>query len=309
MFEEFDGEINIVYRHFPLTNIHDKAVLAAEASEAAGAQGAFWEYHDLLFEKQSEWSRLDVDEAQNTFVEYAKELGLDEGQFQSALDEGIYRDQIETAEQEARAANLSGTPTIAINGYVFPLQQVPLNRQGIEFFVGLTQLAERQLALPEPVIDLDKSYQATIVTEKGEVVIELFPDTAPTNVNSFVYLAQNGWYDDVTFHRVLDGFMAQAGDPSGSGMGWPGYRCGDEIAANRTFDQAGVVAMANSGPNTNGGQFFITYGPTPHLNAGFTIIGQVISGQEVADSLTRRDPQTNPTFTGDKIVTITVAEQ
>ncbi|MEM7028640.1 MAG: peptidylprolyl isomerase [Chloroflexota bacterium] len=159
------------------------------------------------------------------------------------------------------------------------------------------------------MIEADKSYQATIVTEKGDVVIDLFSDTAPTNVNSFVYLAQNGWYDNVTFHRVLDGFMAQAGDPSGSGMGWPGYRCGDEVSPERTFDQAGMVAMANSGPNTNGGQFFITYGPTPHLNSGFTIIGQVVSGQEVADSLTRRDPQANPTFTGDEIITITVAEQ
>ena len=112
---------------------------------------------------------------------------------------------------------------------------------------------DRQLDLPEQVIDLEASYQATIATENGDIVIELFADTAPTNVNSFAYLAQNGWYDDVTFHRVLDGFMAQAGDPSGSGFGWPGYRCPDEIVSSRGFADAGVVAMANSGANTNGG--------------------------------------------------------
>ena len=306
---ELDGEVNLAYRHFPLSNIHDKAILAAEASEAAGAQDAFWEYHDLLFEKQAEWSKLSVDEAQATFVDYAATLGLDEDQFAAALSEGIYREQIETAEQEARAAELSGTPTIAVNGYIFPLQQIPLNQDGLEFFIGLTRLAERQFELPEQVIDPDKSYQATIATEKGDIVIELFNDTAPINVNSFAYLAQNGWYSDVTFHRVLDGFMAQAGDPSGSGMGWPGYRCGDEVTPSRTFDQAGMVAMANSGANTNGGQFFITYGPTPHLNSGFTIIGQVIEGQEVADSLTRRDPQASPDFEGDRILDISVTEQ
>jgi peptidylprolyl isomerase/peptidyl-prolyl cis-trans isomerase B (cyclophilin B) len=103
--------------------------------------------------------------------------------------------------------------------------------------------------------------------------------------------------------------MAQGGDPSGTGYGWPGYRCDDEIDPSRTFAAAGVVAMANSGADTNGGQFFITYGPTAHLDGGYTIIGEVISGQETIDTLTPRDPEQNPTFSGDKIVTIEVTEQ
>ena len=104
VYDEFGGNVNIVYRHFPLSNIHDKAILAAEASESAGAQDAFWAYHDLLFEKQSEWSRLSLEEAQATFVEYARDLGLDADQFQADLESGKYRDQIVSAEQEARAA-------------------------------------------------------------------------------------------------------------------------------------------------------------------------------------------------------------
>ncbi|MDX1522387.1 MAG: peptidylprolyl isomerase [Anaerolineae bacterium] len=163
---------------------------------------------------------------------------------------------------------------------------------------------------PEPVIDFEKTYEATIETEKGDIVLELYPDTAPTNVNSFVFLAQQGWYKDTSFHRVLDGFMAQGGDPTGTGVGFPGYRCEDEVVPSRTFDGPGVVALANSGPNSNGSQFFITYGPTPHLNANFTIIGRVIEGQEVVDAITLRDPANNPDAPpGDTIIDITVEEK
>ena len=309
LLNEYGDELNVIYRHLPLTTIHDKAILAAEASEAAGAQGAFWEYHDLLFERQTAWAEQTVEEARDTFIGYADELGLDTAQFTTDLENGTYRDLVEAAQAEAEAAQLQSTPTIAIDGYVFPLSDLPLNRQGIDFFLSVIRLAERQLDPPSQVIDPDKDYQATIETEKGDIVIELFPDTAPTNVNSFVYLAQNGWYDNVTFHRVLEGFMAQAGDPSGTGFGWPGYRCEDEVTSARTFDKAGMVALANSGEDTNGGQFFITFGPTPHLNDSFTIIGQVVAGQEVVEAITLRDPQQNPDFEGDLIKTIAIAQK
>lgn len=306
---EFGDDMTLAYRHFPLTSIHNKATLSAEAAEAAGAQGAFWEYHDLLFERQNDWAGQTPEQAQETFIGYAEELDLNVEQFTADLENGVYRDIVAESEAIAEAAQLGGTPSVIINGYVFPLQQIPLVHQGIEFFLGIIRLAEKQFETPLPVIDPAKEYQATISTEKGDIVIDLFSDTAPTNVNSFVYLAQNGWYDDVTFHRVLEGFMAQAGDPSGSGFGWPGYRCGDEVAPSRSFDQAGMVAMANSGPNTNGGQFFITLGSTPHLNEGFTIIGQVVSGQEVVEAITLRDPEQNPDFEGDRITTITISEK
>ena len=305
---EYGDDMRLVYRHFPLSSIHDKAILAAEASEAAGAQGAFWEYHDLLFETQDAWASQSVEEARETFVGYAAELELDTEAFAQDLDNETYRELVTDAESAAREIGLSGTPSIILNGYPFPLQQIPLSPEGIDFFSGIIRLVETQSELPPQVIDPGKNYEATIITEKGDVVIELFPDTAPTNVNSFVYLAQQGWYDNVTFHRVLPDFMAQGGDPSGTGMGWPGYRCDDEITPTRDFSEAGVVAMANGGENTNGSQFFITYEPAIHLNDSFTIIGQVVSGQDVVDALTPRNPDQQPDFEGDKILEVTINE-
>jgi cyclophilin family peptidyl-prolyl cis-trans isomerase len=142
----------------------------------------------------------------------------------------------------------------------------------------------------------------------GEFVIQLFPDKAPITVNSFVFLAREGYFDGVTFHRVLDGFMAQGGDPTGTGGGGPGYTFVNEDSDLR-FDKAGVVAMANAGRDTNGSQFFITFGPTPQLDGGYTIFGQVISGMDVVNGLTRRNPQQNPDFAGDVMESVTITEQ
>lgn len=139
--------------------------------------------------------------------------------------------------------------------------------------------------------------------------MELFDDQAPKTVNNFVFLARNGFYDGTTFHRVLDGFMAQGGDPTGTGMGGPGYQFEDEISPDLTFDRPGLLAMANSGPNTNGSQFFITFVPTPHLNGLHTIFGEVIEGMDVVEGITRRDPDQNPDFQGDAIETITITEE
>lgn len=162
---------------------------------------------------------------------------------------------------------------------------------------------------PEMSIDVNKQYLATFNMAKGGVfVVQLYPDKAPITVNNFVFLARDGYYDGVTFHRVLDGFMAQGGDPTGTGMGGPGYQFENEDS-DLTFDKAGVVAMANAGRDTNGSQFFITFGPTPQLNGGYTIFGQVIDGMDVVNEITRRDPEQNPTFAGDAIESITITEQ
>ena len=164
-------------------------------------------------------------------------------------------------------------------------------------------------ASPPMTIDVNKEYLATFkLANGGEFVVQLFPAEAPVTVNNFVFLAREGYYDGTTFHRVLDGFMAQGGDPTGTGMGGPGYAFEDEFSS-MTFDRAGLLAMANSGPNTNGSQFFITYGPTPHLNGLHTIFGEVIEGMDVVNSLTRRDPDQNPDFQGDAIETIEITEQ
>jgi cyclophilin family peptidyl-prolyl cis-trans isomerase len=160
---------------------------------------------------------------------------------------------------------------------------------------------------PHMFIDPDTIYVATLETEKGEIVIELDAKRAPQTVNNFVFLAREGFYDGVTFHRVIPDFMAQTGDPTGLGTGGPGYTIQDEITPDMTFDRAGLVAMANAGPNTAGSQFFITYAPAPWLDGNFTIFGEVIEGMDVLKQLTPRDPQT-ATGPGDKILRVTISE-
>ena len=163
-------------------------------------------------------------------------------------------------------------------------------------------------AYPPMTIDVNKEYFATVkMANGGEFTIQLFPDKAPKTVNSFVFLAREGYFNGVTFHRVLDGFMAQGGDPTGTGMGGPGYQFEDEFS-DLVFDKAGILAMANSGPGTNGSQFFITYDATPHLNNLHTIFGQVIEGMDVVNSITRRDPSQSG-FPGDAMESVTITEQ
>jgi cyclophilin family peptidyl-prolyl cis-trans isomerase len=162
---------------------------------------------------------------------------------------------------------------------------------------------------PEMTIDMTKQYFATVEMKKGgQFVIQLFPDKAPLTVNNFVFLANQKFYNGTTFHRVLEGFMAQGGDPTGTGMGGPGYEFANE-SSDLKFDKAGVVAMANSGPDTNGSQFFITFAPAPHLDGGYSIFGQVTEGMDVVNGITRRDPDQNPSFTGDAIKSITISEK
>ena len=164
-------------------------------------------------------------------------------------------------------------------------------------------------AYPPMTIDPAKKYLATVRMAKGgEFVIQLFPDKAPLAVNSFVFLARDGYFDGVTSHRVLDGFMAQGGDPSGTGGGGPGYEFDNELN-DLSFDKAGVVAMANSGPNTNGSQFFIMFNAYGLSEKDYTIFGQVIEGMDVVDGITRRDPDLNPDFPGDAIESITITEE
>jgi len=164
-------------------------------------------------------------------------------------------------------------------------------------------------AVPEMALDAAKEYSAVVKMENGEsFTIRLSHDKAPVTVNSFVFLAKEGFYDGVTFHRVLDGFMAQGGDPAGTGSGGPGYQFINEDS-DLVFDKAGVIAMANAGRDTNGSQFFITFGATPHLNGGYTIFGQVVEGMETIKALTRRDPSQRPDFMGDVMESVTIIEK
>jgi cyclophilin family peptidyl-prolyl cis-trans isomerase len=175
--------------------------------------------------------------------------------------------------------------------------------------VSQTVNAKQFTAAPPMSIDKSKQYNATVKMAKGgEFVIQLYPDKAPLTVNNFVFLARQKFYDGTTFHRVLQDFMAQGGDPTGTGSGGPGYEFVNEDS-DLNFDKAGVVAMANSGRNTNGSQFFITFGAVEDLNGGYTIFGQVTSGMDVVNNIRRRDPDQNPAYTGDAIESITITEK
>jgi peptidyl-prolyl cis-trans isomerase B (cyclophilin B) len=142
---------------------------------------------------------------------------------------------------------------------------------------------------PQMQIDPKKSYKVTIETNRGDVELELYPEHAPKTVNNFVFLAREGFYDGVKFHRVIENFVIQGGDPTGTGRGGPGYRFEDEVKGNPLKHETGVISMANAGPNTNGSQFFITHSPQPHLNGKHTVFGKVTSGMDVVRSIHEGD--------------------
>jgi peptidyl-prolyl cis-trans isomerase B (cyclophilin B) len=150
---------------------------------------------------------------------------------------------------------------------------------------------------PDMQIDAKKNYKATIETPRGSIVIELYAQHAPKTVNNFVFLAKEGYYDGLLFHRVISDFMIQGGDPTGTGRGGPGYKFEDETKGNPNKHGTGSLSMANAGPNTNGSQFFITHAPQPHLDGKHTVFGKVVEGQNVVDAIRQGDAMTKVTIT------------
>jgi cyclophilin family peptidyl-prolyl cis-trans isomerase len=315
LLEEYPDDLRLVFRHYPLIGtpdnpFHDKAALSAQAAESAANQDKFWEMHDLLFERQSEWSQLSVEDFEDWLVEAAGELDLDTEQFSSDLTSTEMEEMAQKAWDDAVGIGIPGTPFLLINSRIWPTN-VPANLETVSALVEMTKLEERQFTeCPPQVIDPARQYKATLHTTKGEIVIELLSEEAPMAVNSFVFLSQNDWFDGVMFHRVLPGFVAQSGDPTGTGFGGPGYAFDNEVSPDMKFDRPGLVGMANAGPGSNGSQFFITYAPAPDLDGGYTIFGQVISGMEVAESLTPRNPAQGADLPeGDLIQDVTIEER
>jgi cyclophilin family peptidyl-prolyl cis-trans isomerase len=289
----------------PLSSIHDKAALAAEATEAAGAQGKFWEMHDTIYERQGEWAMQSSDQATETFIGYAKELGLDDKQFSRDLKGGAYRDLVQQRYNEATILSLSSTPTIFINGQYYGSFRD-------EFYLGglikLYNYDGKLYAAPPPMsINPSQPYFALVKTNQGDFCIELLAEQAPQTVNNFVFLAQEGFYDDVLFHVVLPGVVVQTGDPTGGGFGGSGYYFEDEFSPDLSHDAAGVVSMFNKGsPSTNSSQFFITLQAMPDLDNKYPIFGRVAAGMDVVENLTPRNPQLDPYAPSDVIETITI---
>jgi cyclophilin family peptidyl-prolyl cis-trans isomerase len=265
--------------------------------------------HDLLYARLAEWSALPPDEFRATLSGYAGELGLDVEQFDADLDTGKYAAVIQVARDAAASLGASQTPTTFFN----ELQYDPAGRSTdeLDLIVQVVLLRVKYAEAPPLVIDPEKSYNAWIVAAKGDIALDLFPEIAPQTVNNFVYLACVGYYDNVTFHRVIPDFVAQAGDPTGTGVGGPGYTLVDEAPDVFPFDRAGWLSMARANqPDSARGQFFITLAPATHLDGkGFTIFGEVVGGWDVVESLTPRDPQRNPLAPpGDAILTVIVRE-
>lgn len=306
---EYSEDLCLVYRPLPLEELHDKAKLAAQAAEAAGAQGQFWLMHDLLFARQGDWVGLSGDDFQGWLTAQAGELDLDAGQFATDLVSPEIAAAVQQAYDEAVDLGLDGTPTLVINGHYY---EGIKDKWTLATFVELIKLEQRHFHECPPIeIDTRKDYTAMLHTTKGDITIELLPEQAPLAVNSFVFLARQGWYDGVPFHRMIPDFVTQTGDPSGTGLGGPGYIFKDEIGHDTVFDEAGLVGMANAGPDTNGSQFFITYAPQEAFNGQYTLFGRVVAGMDVATTLAPRDPATDPTVLppADRILSVTIEER
>jgi cyclophilin family peptidyl-prolyl cis-trans isomerase len=280
--------IRIVVRHFPLLSIHDKASLAGQAAEAAGAQGQFWPMHDLLFERWEEWVELPPVEFKEWLIASGATLELDVERFRTEIEAGTYESVMLDAFEKGAASGLPGTPFIFFNNAWFRLS-ASLNN--FEAITRLTLLqAEMYAAPPAMTLDLEASYVARISLDSGEIVIRLLPEAAPQTVNNFIFLAEEGWFNGNSFHRVIPGSLVESGDPSETGFGSPGYIIPDEIDPARSFDLAGVVAMSSTGPNTNGSQFFISLAPLPNLDGTRTIFGEVLEGLDILQELEAREP-------------------
>jgi cyclophilin family peptidyl-prolyl cis-trans isomerase/protein-disulfide isomerase len=309
---DFADKVNLVFRHLPLPSIHSKAIPAHQAAEAAGMQGKFFEMHDLLFAQQEVWGAetMTVEDFDPYVKSLAEELELDLVKFSEDYNSPAVVEKITLAYTDATEnIGITGTPSvfIVINGVPY---SASYNYDTLEGILKLIELDNnRYTDCPPMVIDVNKTYEATITTSKGDVTIALYPDKAPLAVNSFVFLAAEGFYNNVEFHRVIPGFVAQVGDPSGLGMGGPGYKYSNEVT-DLKFDSEGVLGVANAGVDTNGSQFFITFAAQTALDGGYTVFGKVIEGMDVVNKITAVDPQQGITAeTLDKILSITITEK
>jgi len=300
------NDVRIIFRHFPLPS-HELALKGAAAAEAAGIQGKFWEMHNKIFEGQNTWAVGNADQFPTWLEEQAQSIGLDKVKFVSDMNSKTVTEKVAAAQKHGNDIGIPGTPMVLLNGQYY---QGPRDLASFESILKMFQLKDRAFTYCPPMnIDPQKQYIATIKTEKGDIVMQLYPDKAPMAVNSFVFLAQKGWFNDVIFHRVIKDFVAQSGDPSGTGFGTPGYSFGDEIK-DLKFDKEGVVGMANAGPGSNGSQFFITLAPASQLDGKYTVFGQVVQGIDVVKKLTPRDPsQGGDLPPGDKILTVEISEK
>ena len=283
----YPEDLRIIYRHYPLLTVHDKASIAAQAAESAGQQGHFFDIYSLLNREYGKWKDLDPESFLEWLLVATKSLALDHQHFEEDLRSGRFEESMRESFFSVYNSGINGTPFIFLNEDWFRLNPTRLN---LEAALRLELLSFRMYANPpEMDIDPEAAYLVHLQLNIGEVVLQLYPKSAPMTVNSFVFLAENGWFKGNPFHHVVPGKFVRTGDPSGTGLGGPGYFLPDEIDRDLDFDQSGIVALTSTGPNTNGSQFFITLSPMPELNGSRTIFGRVVRGLDLLLELELRD--------------------
>lgn len=301
--------VRLVFRHFPLVEIHDKALLAAQAAEAAAAQGKFWEMHNVLFEKQAEWSPKPLSEFTAVLKNYAQSLGLDVARFERDLTSPAVVARVQRDLESGQAAGVGGTPTVYLDGQFVPLDVFTqpdiveqLRNYAQQWATQRPSRLARTFDAPEQVTRADRRYRLTVETTRGSLQLELDPSLAPVNVNSVVFLAQQGYFDgapvalnDTTLGAVL------MGNPNAQGN--PGYQCEVEFQRPGLMNEPGVVALFGDG-ESSAAQFILTYSPTQRLDGRFTVIGRVTQGLDVLRALRTAEGENAP----DRILRVSVTE-
>lgn len=317
-FETVSDTVRLVFRHFPLVSIHDKALITAHAAEAAAIQGKFWEMHDLLYAKQTEWSAKPVAEITATLKTYAESLGLDAAKLETDMTSEAVIARVQRDVTSGTALNIAGTPTLFLDGRQAPAEV--FSQQGVA--EQLRQYAQNRatqqtsgtntktfnFTQPEQVTNKDTKYVMTVKTSKGDIVAELDPALAPVNVNSTVFLAQNQYFDGAPI--VLNDSQIGAvlvGNPTSAGN--PGYQCDQELSPPGPMTKPGVIALfTNDGVSTSA-QFVMTYSATTDLDGRFSVIGNITAGLDVLQSLKASETTTATTTAGDSIVSVSVVEK
>ncbi|MCS7281748.1 MAG: peptidylprolyl isomerase [Anaerolineae bacterium] len=297
--EGYGDQIRIVYRHFPLISIHDKAQITAEAAEAAGVQGKFWEMHNLLFERQGEWASLPTDQMPQVLAGYARELGLDVERFTRDLGNHTFQAKVMEQYRDATAMGLSGTPSFIVNGRFVP------NNGYLPTLVDEILARPPQYDPPAMQVDPARRYTVTLRTPRGDIGIELYPNHAPVTVNSFLFLARKAWYNETALFRWSSDFVVQSGDPAGVAFRSPGFQCSTEIS-DLGFNEPGIVGMLGPSPDVTNGRFFITLTAIPNLNGKYTAIGKVVKGLDVLRSIPENEQALIPPSL--KIQTVQIEE-
>ena len=309
--ELFPDDVRLIFRNFPILGGNDNGVVAAKVAEAAGRQGKFWEMHDYLYATRDQWLELDQEDFGEFIWQQVELLELDPEQINLDINSEDTAQLISQHHEEALGYN-PAPPVVLVEGSAIPIYINTVE----DFLIWLDTLMipygrhvkENQFNECPPLsVSRKDNFTATLHTEKGDVVLALYPDLAPVTVNNFIFLAENDYYDNTPFYAVIEGYVAQAGDPSGTGWGSPGFFYDLETSPDLTFERPYMLAMGNSGPGASNSQFFITFSPLSQLNGQHSIFGEVLDGVDVLKALSPRDPEKNPLAPmGDLILDVSI---